>query len=96
MQSTRKHLKTESSDLDKEASPMPRGVSLITTFPGKMDDVATGVRAVQGVREALTVAGRADIAAIFEGSFEEISKILNGIQKVEGVQTTETLMELVE
>jgi len=75
---------------------MPRGVTLITTFPSKIDDVATGVRAVQGVREALTVAGRADIAAVFEGSFEEIPKILSGIQKVEGVQTTETLMELTE
>jgi len=76
--------------------PMPRAVTLITTSPGKVDDVATGVRAVKGVREVLTVAGRADVAVLFEGSFEEIPKILSGIQEVEGVQTTETLVELTE
>lgn len=75
---------------------MPRAVALITTFPGKVDDVATGARAVEGVGDVLTVAGRADVAVFFEGSLEEIPKILGGIQKVDGVQTTETLVELTE
>ena len=75
---------------------MPRAVALITTSPGKMDGVAAGVRAVKGVRDVLTVAGRADVAVLFEGSFEDIPKILSRIQKVEGVLTTETLVELTE
>lgn len=75
---------------------MPRAVTLVTTFPGKVDDVAAGVRAVEGVKDVLTVAGRADVAVLSEGSFDEIPKILSAIQKVEGVQTTETLMELME
>ena len=95
-QSKRKPLKPGSGDLDGDALPMPRAVTLITASPGKVDDVAAGVRVVRGVMDVLTVAGRADVAVVFEGSSEEIPKILGGIQKVRGVQTTETLVELTE
>ena len=82
--------------MDGDALPMPRAVTLITASPGKVDDVAAGVRDVKGVRDVWTVAGRADVAVLLEGSSQEIPKILGGIQKVRGVQTTETLVELTE
>ena len=75
---------------------MPRAVTLLTTSPGKAYDVATKVRAVEGVKDVLTVAGRADVAVLLEGSFEEIPTTLSGIEEVDGVQTTETLLELTE
>lgn len=75
-------------------SQMVKAVTLITASPGKVDAVASGVKAIQGVNDVLTVAGRADVAAMSEGSSEDISRIMRKIEEVEGVQTTETLLEV--
>lgn len=73
---------------------MVKAVTLITASPGKVDAVASGVEAIEGVNDVLTVAGRADVAAMSEGSSEDILRIMRKIEEVEGVQTTETLMEV--
>lgn len=75
---------------------MVKVATLITTEPGKVDEVEGRVKALEGVDDAFTVTGRADIIALFAGTFEEISKIIGEIGKIEGVKTTETLVELVE
>lgn len=75
---------------------MVKAAILITVAPGKVDDVAGKVKVLEGVSDVLTVTGRADVIALSAGTFEEISKVISRIGRIEGVKTTETLVELVE
>lgn len=74
---------------------MVKAVILITTAPGKVDEVASKVKALEGVDEVLTVAGRADLVALVKGTLEDISRVVKEIGEIGGVETTETLVELV-
>ena len=73
---------------------MVKAVTLITTELGKMDEICSKIREVKGVKDAFVIAGRADIVVYFEGDVEEISKIMREIGRIEGVKTTETLIEV--
>jgi hypothetical protein len=74
---------------------MVKAAILITTAPGRVDDVASKVRALKHITDVLTVAGRADVVALCEGTFEDISLVVWRVGEIDGVETTETLVELV-
>jgi len=59
-----------------------------------VDDVASKVRSVAGVKDVLSVTGRVDVVAFFEGSYEKIVEIAGKVGTVPGVVTAETLFEV--
>jgi len=59
-----------------------------------VDDVASKVRSVAGVKDVLTVTGRVDVVAFYEGSYEKIVEIAGKVGTVTGVVTAETLFEV--
>jgi uncharacterized protein with GYD domain len=73
---------------------MPKAASILTVEPGRVDDVASKVRSVAGVKDVLTVTGRADVVAFYEGSYEKIVEIAGKVGTVPGVVTGETLFEV--
>lgn len=73
---------------------MPKAASLLTVEPGRVDDVASKVRSVAGVKDVLAVTGRADVVAFYEGSYEKIVEIAGKVGTVPGVVTAETLFEV--
>jgi uncharacterized protein with GYD domain len=66
---------------------------LITTAPGKVDDVAKAIRGL-GVKDVLVVTGRVDVVVFLEGARDEIAGRIKDLFGVEGVETTETLWEV--
>jgi uncharacterized protein with GYD domain len=66
---------------------------LITTTPGKVDDVAKTVGEL-GVEDVLAVTGRIDVVVFMEGSRGEVAGKIKELFGVEGVETTETLWEV--
>ncbi|MHA1632427.1 MAG: hypothetical protein ACTSXC_06430 [Candidatus Freyarchaeota archaeon] len=70
-----------------------KAVVLVTAAPGKVDQVAKAVREL-GVKEVLSVTGRADVVAFLEGSREEILGKVKKIFEIGDVETTETLWEV--
>jgi len=74
---------------------MVKAAILVTVAPRKVDDVAGKVRALEHITDVLTVAGRADVVAFCEGTFEDTSAVVRRVGEIDGVETTETLVELV-
>jgi len=67
---------------------------LISVEVNKLSGVLNEVKKVSGVKEAFSVAGRADIVAIIEAKdLNELSKISVKLNSILGVSTTETLIE---
>ena len=66
---------------------------LVTTAPGKKDEVAKAVREL-GVKEVLSVTGRVDVVVFLGGSREEILGKVKKIFEIRDVETTETLWEV--
>lgn len=66
---------------------------LITTAPGKVDSVAKAIREL-GVKDVLTVTGRVDVVVFLEGARDEVTGRIKDLFDVEGVETTETLLEV--
>lgn len=67
---------------------------LISVEASKISEVLNEVNKVKGVKEAFSVAGRADIVAMIETKdLNELSKISAKINSISGVSTTETLIE---
>ncbi len=67
---------------------------LIKTTPLEADDVLQKTRKVKGVRKAFLGYGRYDIIAFGEGpGYPEIRKISELINEIDGVRSTETLVE---
>lgn len=73
---------------------MVKAITLITVAPGKLEEVEKRIKIVEGVKDSFTVTGRADIVVYFEGSYEEICRIVKELGGIEGVNTTETLIEV--
>jgi DNA-binding Lrp family transcriptional regulator len=74
---------------------MVKAAILVYVAPEKVDEVAGKVRALKHVTDVLTVAGRADVVALCEGTFEDISTVVRKVGEIDGVEATETLVELV-
>ncbi len=67
---------------------------LIKTTPLDADDVLEKTRKIKGVRKAFLAYGRYDIVAFGEGNgYPEIRKISELINEINGVRSTETLVE---
>jgi DNA-binding Lrp family transcriptional regulator len=67
---------------------------LIKAVPTKMDSVINYVRGLPQVKKAYFVFGRFDVACLIEaGSPSEVAELTAKINAVEGVRSTETLME---
>jgi len=67
---------------------------LIKAVPTKMDNILRYLQGLPQVRKAYFVYGRFDIACFIEaGSPSEVAELTAKINSVEGVRSTETLME---
>ena len=67
---------------------------LIKTTPLDAEDVLQKTRKVKGVRKAFLGYGRYDIIAFGDGpGYPEIRKISELINEIQGVRSTETLVE---
>lgn len=74
---------------------MMQAAILVSTEPRKFSQIAERARAVSGVADTFVVAGRADIVIIAEPrDLKELVRILEGIHGIEGVISTETLLEI--
>ncbi len=73
---------------------MVNAYSLISAEPGKTAEVFRRIKAIEGIKEAETVAGPYDIVARIEvDSLEKLTKIIFGdIRATPGVTNTTTLI----
>lgn len=61
---------------------------------GESDNIREKAKSIKGVKEALVVTGRADVAVFVEGSLEEIKRAVASVFTVDGVVATESLLEM--
>ena len=73
---------------------MPKATSLLTVEPGRVDDVASKVKSVAGVKDALAVTGRVDVVVFYEGTYDRVAEIAGKLGTLPGVVTAETLIEV--
>jgi len=73
---------------------VPKAAILITTIPARVDEVASKIKKLKGVKELLITTGRVDIVVLTEGNIKDLSSLAKEIFKIEGVETTETLVEV--
>jgi len=67
---------------------------LIKVVPTKAEPILSKVKAIKGVRKAYFTYGRFDIAAFVEvEDYRSIREITEEINAIEGVRSTETLVE---
>jgi DNA-binding Lrp family transcriptional regulator len=73
-----------------------RGYILINVRPGKVRDVVEAVSSLEGVRHADACWGLPDVFAYVEAGDEKAfnSLVIDRIQKIEGVERTETHIAL--
>ena len=72
-----------------------RALCLITVKPGKVDNVLQTLSKVRKtIREVMVVTGRADIAAVLQGTIDEINNVVIDFKKIREIVTTETLIEV--
>jgi len=71
-----------------------RAAILVTVEPGTLDKVLSKVKGVKGITDAFSVAGRVDIAVVAEAAdIKALTGVVLRVNGVEGVSTTETLVE---
>lgn len=71
-----------------------KAVILVSVEATKLSEVLDKVKKVSEVKEVFSVAGRADIVAIIEAKdLNGLSKISIKLNSIQGVSTTETLIE---
>lgn len=67
---------------------------LLKTVPLQTDAVLRKVRSLKGVRKAFVAYGRYDMIAFVEATtYPEIRKLTGEINSMQGVRSTETLVE---
>ena len=72
-----------------------RALCLITVKAGKVDNVVMILKKIRKtVREVMIVTGRADIAAVLQGTIDEINNIVIDFKKIKEIVSTETLIEV--
>lgn len=73
---------------------MPNACILIKTVPTKLEKTLKEVKKFKGVTKAYIVFGRWDIVSFFEvADYHDIQLITTKINSLEGVRSTETLLE---
>jgi len=72
-----------------------RALCLITTKANTVDKVVEILKKKRKViREIMIVTGRADISVVLQGSMDEINNMVIDFKKINGIVTTETLIEV--
>ena len=72
-----------------------RALCLITVKPGIIDRVTEALSKKRKITsEIMTVTGRADICALLHGSLNDINNTVLGFKKINGIVSTETLVEV--
>ena len=67
---------------------------LIKTTPVQTQEVLTKSKRLKGVRKVFIAYGRFDLVAFIEGTdYPEIRKLTGTLNSIEGVRSTETLVE---
>jgi len=73
---------------------MPNACILIKTIPTKLEKILKEVRQFKGATKAYIVFGRWDIVSFFEvADYHDIQSITSKINSIDGVRSTETLLE---
>ena len=72
-----------------------RALCLIAVKPGKVDSVVEILKKKRKiVKQIMVVTGRADISTFLQGNIEEINHMVIDFKKINGIVTTETLIEV--
>ena len=72
-----------------------RALCLIAVKPGKVDSVVEILKKKRKiVKQIMVVTGRADINAFLQGNIDEINHMVIDFKKINGIVTTETLIEV--
>ncbi len=72
-----------------------RALCLIMVKPGKVDEVVQILKKKRKiVKQVMIVAGRADISVLLQGNIDEINNMVIDFKKINGIVTTETLIEV--
>ena len=67
---------------------------LVKTTPTQTDGVLLVIRKLSGVRKAYVAYGRYDLVVFVKASdYGEIRKLTSSVNSIEGVRSTETLVE---
>lgn len=72
-----------------------KALVLVSCSTGKSDKIRGEIMAIKGVKEAIVVTGRTDVAVLVGGSLKEINRAVKSIFRVKGVVATESLLEVV-
>ncbi len=74
---------------------MVKACILVRVIPKQAGKVIEGIREVEGVKEAMMVYGRFDVAVLLEvEKTEEVLEAAKKINSIEGIRRTETLLEV--
>lgn len=72
-----------------------RAICLITVKPGKVDQVLSRLKKTRRtIREIVVVSGRADIAAVLQGTIAEINSAVVEFKRIKEIVSTETMIEV--
>ena len=72
-----------------------RALCLVNTKPNTVDIVIKHIRKKNKlIKEILSVAGRSDIAVIYQGTINDINNAVIELKKIKEIVTTETMMEV--
>ncbi len=67
---------------------------LLKVVPTKAEAILKSIRGIEGVRKAYFTYGRFDIAVFIElEGYKEIREVTSKLNKLDGVRSTETLVE---
>jgi DNA-binding Lrp family transcriptional regulator len=73
---------------------MPQATLLIKVIPTKHREVLKSIKEIRGVNDAFIVYGRFDlVVSIGAINYEEMIRLTAEINKIEGIRSTETLLE---
>ena len=72
-----------------------QALCLITIKPSKADSVVKILKKKRKiVKQIMIVAGRVDISVLLQGNLDEINNMVIDFKKINGIVTTETLIEV--
>jgi nitrate reductase NapAB chaperone NapD len=68
---------------------------LVNTLPGKLWEVAEGIKKIDGVKLSQAVTGQFDVVIYIESeTIDELSGVIKRLQTIKGVTKTQTLIAL--
>jgi nitrate reductase NapAB chaperone NapD len=68
---------------------------LVNALPGKLWEVADGIKKIEGVKLSQAVTGQFDVVIYIESeTIDELSSVIKKLQTIKGVTKTQTLIAL--